>query len=116
MDVKMIAGLLFLAGCLLCQVCCLEEPTCSSRCEFEARISRQLAEIQHNLSSIRQDRGTACRDGWIPFHGSCYLFDDSDFDDFLGAEWWIGIQDSELEAVWKFYGDDSVATFTEDFL
>ncbi|XP_052764725.1 C-type lectin domain family 7 member A-like isoform X1 [Mya arenaria] len=147
MGVKMEAGLLFLAGCVLGQVCCLEEPTCSSRCEFEARISRQLAEIQHNLSSIRQERGTACRDGWVPFHGSCYLFADSDFVDFLGAEhhcrrygahlihvnteaenmfikaelsklhpkqWWLGIQDSELEAVWKFYGYDSVATFTED--
>ncbi|WAR17285.1 hypothetical protein MAR_031879 [Mya arenaria] len=86
MGVKMEAGLLFLAGCVLGQVCCLEEPTCSSRCEFEARISRQLAEIQHNLSSIRQERGTACRDGWVPFHGSCYLFADSDFVDFLGAE------------------------------
>ncbi|XP_052797657.1 perlucin-like protein [Mya arenaria] len=141
----------------------MTEPSCGCRSEFEYKVLDRIIKLEQRQdqqetesrsrdnsiaglqSAIQTEIHTSCKDGWVAFDGSCYVFGDSDLD-FVSAELycrqyggqlvhvnsavenaflkafllkhhkqhsWIGIQDTEVEGIWKLFGTNTLAPFTD---
>ncbi|XP_052797656.1 perlucin-like protein [Mya arenaria] len=148
---------------LLIGVKSMTEPLCGCRSDFEYKVLDRINRLEQRQdqqetagrsrdnsivglqNAIQTETHTSCKDGWVAFNGSCYVFGDSNLN-FISAELycrqyggqlvrvdsavenaflkafllkhhkqhsWVGIQDTEVEGIWKLFGTNTLAPFTD---